>query len=76
MLVLSRRIQESVVVGGTGASERNCIVTVLGITGAKVRLGFEVPADIPVHRLEVWKQIKTEIQRDRAEIMSQPPIHR
>jgi len=76
MLVLSRRIQESVVVGGTGAAERKCIVTVLGITGAKVRLGFEVAADIPVHRLEVWKGIKTEIERDRPGIMSQPPIHR
>jgi sRNA-binding carbon storage regulator CsrA len=59
-------IQESVVVGGTGAAERKCIITVLGITGAKVRLGFEVAADVPVHRLEVWKRIKAEIEHDRA----------
>jgi carbon storage regulator len=62
MLVLSRMIQESVVVGGTGASDRKCIVTVLGITGAKVRLGLEVPTDVPVHRMEVWKRIETEIE--------------
>jgi carbon storage regulator CsrA len=33
-------------------------VTVLDIKGGKVRLGFEADPDIPVHRLEVWEQIK------------------
>jgi carbon storage regulator len=58
MLVLSRKSQESVVVGGISGAERKCIVTVLGITGAKVRLGFDVPGDVPVHRLEVWERIQ------------------
>jgi sRNA-binding carbon storage regulator CsrA len=29
-------------------------VTLLGIQGKKVRLGFAVDADVPVHRSEVW----------------------
>ena len=51
MLVLSRKTQESVVVGGAGGFERLLKVKVLGINRDKVRLGFEVDADIPVHRL-------------------------
>jgi carbon storage regulator CsrA len=33
-------------------------VTVLEISRGKVRLGFEADADIPVHRWEVWEQIR------------------
>jgi carbon storage regulator CsrA len=32
-------------------------VTVLAIKGATVKLGFEVDADVPVHRSEVWERI-------------------
>ncbi|MBN1396355.1 MAG: carbon storage regulator [Pirellulales bacterium] len=60
MLVLSRKNQESVVIGGTDGFHRLLKVTVLDIRGAKVRLGFEVDADIPVHRSEVWERINTE----------------
>jgi len=49
MLVLSRKSQESVVVGGISAVDRKLVVTVLGIQGGKVRPGFEVDADVPVH---------------------------
>ena len=58
MLVLSRRSQESVVVGGTSAVDRMLKVTVLEISGGRVRLGFDVPSDIPVHRMEVWERIQ------------------
>ena len=58
MLVLSRKRQESVVVGGHSAIERLLKVTVLEIKGRSVRLGFEVAAEVPVHRLEVWEQIQ------------------
>ena len=57
MLVLSRRSQESVVIGGSSQFERLLKVTVLAVHGDKVRLGFEVDADIPVHRYEVWERI-------------------
>jgi carbon storage regulator len=58
MLVLSRKIQESVVVGGSVGFERMLTVTVLEIKGVKVRLGFEVDKGVPVHRAEVWARIR------------------
>ena len=57
MLVLSRRTEESVVVGGADGFHRILKVTVLEIKGGRVRLGFEVDADVPVHRSEVWERI-------------------
>jgi carbon storage regulator CsrA len=58
MLVLSRKSQESVVVGGAGGFERLLKVKVLEISGEKVKLGFDVDSEIPVHRLEVWERIR------------------
>jgi carbon storage regulator CsrA len=60
MLILSRKSQESVVVGGAGGFDRLLKVKVLQISGDKVRLGFEVAPEIPVHRLEVWERIQAE----------------
>jgi carbon storage regulator len=60
MLVLSRKTLESVVIGGADGLHRLLKVTVLDIRGARVRLGFEVDADVPVHRMEVWERIQAE----------------
>ena len=57
MLVLSRKNRESVVVGGSDGFHRLLKVTVLGIRGTNVKLGFEVDPDVPVHRSEVWERI-------------------
>ena len=57
MLVLSRKNQESVVVGGVDGFHRLLRVKVLEISRGKVRLGFEVDAEVPVHRAEVWERI-------------------
>jgi carbon storage regulator CsrA len=57
MLVLTRKRQQTVIVGGSGGFERLLTVTVLEITGGKVSLGFDVDAEVPVHRGEVWEQI-------------------
>ena len=57
MLVLSRKHRESVVVGGGGGLARLLKVTVLEIAGGKVKLGFDVDADIPVHREEIWERM-------------------
>ena len=62
MLVLSRKSGEAVVVGDPGDLQRVLKVTVLAIKGATVKLGFEVDADVPVHRSEVWERI---IDEDR-----------
>ncbi|MEQ8667643.1 MAG: carbon storage regulator [Pirellulales bacterium] len=58
MLVLSRKNQQSVVVGGAGSHEGLMKITVLDAGGGKVRLGFEGDADIPVYRFEVWERIQ------------------
>ena len=58
MLVLSRKSQESVVVGGSDRFERLLKVTVVEIRNGSVKLGFEAEADVPVHRSEVWERIR------------------
>ena len=58
MLVVTRKSQEAVVVGGSDRFERMLKVTVLEIRSGKVKLGFEVDAEIPVHRWEIWEQIR------------------
>ena len=58
MLVLSRKNNESVVVGGPTGIEPLLKVTVLGIRGGCVRLGFEADDGVPVHRAEIWDRIR------------------
>jgi carbon storage regulator len=57
MLVLSRKTQESIVVGGADRFEKMIKITVLDIKGGKVRLGIEADEDVTVHRSEVWERI-------------------
>lgn len=52
MLVLSRKKNESIVIG------HDVIVTIIEIRGDKVRLGIEAPKDTSVHRSEVYEAIK------------------
>ena len=59
MLVLSRKSRQAVVVGGIDGLERLLKITVLEISHGSVRLGFEAPADVPVHRLEIWERIRS-----------------
>lgn len=58
MLVLSRKCQEVIVVGGLGGFDPLLKVTVIEIKGNVVRLGIEAEADVPVNRLEVWERIR------------------
>jgi carbon storage regulator len=57
MLILSRKSDESVVVGGSDSLEQTLKVTVLEIGSEHVKLGFEANQDIPIHRSEVWERI-------------------
>ena len=54
MLVLSRQRDESIVIGD------NIVITIVDIRGDKVRLGINAPAEIPVHRQEVYDAIQRE----------------
>ena len=58
MLVLSRTNRESVVIGASDGLHRLLKVTVLGIHGTDVTLGFEVDTDVPVQRSEVCERIQ------------------
>jgi carbon storage regulator len=57
MLVLTRKLQESVVVGSADASQPMLSITVVEIAGGKVRLGFQADSAVQVHRWEVWQRI-------------------
>ena len=59
MLVLSRKAQQSVVIGGASDLERVLKITVLEIRAGSVKLGFDVSEDIPVNRWEVWQRTRT-----------------
>ena len=54
MLVLTRRVGETVVIGP------DITIEVLGTRGSQVRLGIHAPADIEVHRGEVAERIERE----------------
>jgi carbon storage regulator len=54
MLVLTRKSGQSIVIGD------DIEVTVLSSNGTKVRLGIRAPADIPVHRTEIYLEIQTQ----------------
>jgi carbon storage regulator len=54
MLVLSRKANQEIVIGDS------IRVMVIEIRGDKVRLGVSAPADVPVHRHEVYDAIKRE----------------
>ncbi|NIA06107.1 MAG: carbon storage regulator CsrA [Actinobacteria bacterium] len=54
MLVLSRQRDESIMIGD------DVEITIVDVRGDKVRLGITAPANIPVHRREVYESIKRE----------------
>ena len=54
MLVLSRKKNEAIVI------RDDIVIMVIEIRGDKVRLGFDAPKDVPVHRHEVYEAIKRE----------------
>ena len=51
MLILTRRVGETVVIGN------DVDVTVLGVKGNQVRLGVKAPKEIAVHREEIYQRI-------------------
>jgi carbon storage regulator CsrA len=73
MLVLTRKAQEAVVIGGAGMIEPVLTITVLGIEGAKVRLGFQADTAVAVHRWEVWQRILADARPDDPAAARAPP---
>lgn len=56
MLALSRRVGESIMVGN------DIEITIIEVKGEQVRLGINAPKSIPIHRKEIYLQIKEENQ--------------
>ena len=54
MLVLSRRIGESIVIGN------EVVVRVIDVRGDQVRLGIDAPRDVQIHREEVFLELQKE----------------
>lgn len=52
MLVFTRRINERVIIND------DITIKVLGVQGNQVRLGFEAPKDVIIHREEIAERIK------------------
>lgn len=52
MLVLSRKVNENIVIDG------RIVVKVVRTEGNFVKLGIEAPSDVPVHRQEIYDEIQ------------------
>ncbi|HJV90813.1 MAG TPA: carbon storage regulator CsrA [Holophagaceae bacterium] len=65
MLVITRRIDQSIMIGS------DVEVVVLGITKEGVRLGIKAPKSVQVHRLEVFEAIAEE---NRAAVKAKAPV--
>ena len=62
MLVLSRRANQSIMIG------HDIVVTILEVRGDVVRVGITAPRDVDVHREEVY----LELQKANVEAASPP----
>lgn len=58
MLVLSRAIGQSIVIGG------HIVVTVADVRGDKAKIGIEAPRDVPVFRGELGALVKSRTPPD------------
>jgi len=54
MLVLTRRINESIKIGD------DIEITILSVSGEQIKIGIEAPKHIEIHRKEVYLDIQNE----------------
>ena len=68
MLILARRIGESIIIGD------QVEVSVVDIKGDQVKLGISAPRAVPVFRLEVYRAIQEENRRAAAAAPGSLPL--
>jgi len=59
VLVLSRKTGESIMIGD------DIEITLVSCEGSKVRIGIQAPADVPVHRKEIYLEIRASARDPR-----------
>jgi carbon storage regulator len=68
MLILSRKVNEKVMIGD------DISVSIIEIRGDQVRLGVDAPKTVKVFRQEVYNEIKAENQAAAASVASIPEL--
>lgn len=58
MLVLTRKIGETITIGDPKSAEKAIEITVEDIGGGSVRLSVTAPKETAVHRKEIWEDIR------------------
>ena len=61
MLILTRRVGESLMIGD------DVTITVLGVKGNQVRIGVKAPKEVAVHREEILNRIEEASAEDADE---------
>ncbi len=54
MLILTRRIGESIMIG------EDVSFTILGVKDHQVKIGFNAPKEVSIHREEIYQRIQIE----------------
>ena len=67
MLVLSRRKDESIMIGD------DVEIVIVDVRGDKVRLGITAPKSIPVHRMEIYEAIQREKRQEQEKKAQKQP---
>ena len=67
MLILSRKLNESIVIDG------RIVVKVLRIEKESVKLGIQAPPEVPVHREEIHEAIKKGKEKPRSNTQEDVP---
>lgn len=62
MLILTRRIGQSIIIND------DIKIMILGVDRSVVRLGFEAPKDVTIHREEIWDKIQEEKKEEISSI--------
>lgn len=68
MLILTRRVCETIIIG----DDATVTVTVLGVKGNQVRLGIQAPKSVSVNREEVWEKVQADKAAGRTYVRPVP----